>query len=449
LAADGDCLLFRGNTDPSVTVTGFASSDISVWDVTDVAHPVPIHASVGIGAGAATISMTASPTGQYLAFRSAAVLAPALVPQPVNTLLSSSHGADELIVAPSALVSAAQPLADWRRAQGLQVEVVALEDVWNAFNFGMPDPLALRSFLAATRTTWQRAPRYVLLAGNGSFDYRDYLGQGGDLVPPFLVATPSGLFASDLAFADFDGDGLPEMEVGRLPVTSASELAAVVTKIIGYESAGGTWVNQALLLADADAQTDFAPDSHAATDRLTGTYTANHFELATEPVDSAHPRLLAALDAGASVMSYVGHGGADRLSALGLLTSADVPALSNGVASPVTTAFTCLINRFELPGYRPLGAGLVDFGGGGAVAVLAPSGLSRSTFGADYGRAFYRELVAGAPRLGDVVRAARGDVSGELDAASFTAVYNLLGDPALMLRSTVPVVTGPPSPSGE
>jgi hypothetical protein len=41
--------------------------------------------------------------------------------------------------------------------------------------------------------------------------------------------------ASDDWLADFDGDGVAEMGVGRLPIRSALEAATVVAKIVAYD----------------------------------------------------------------------------------------------------------------------------------------------------------------------------------------------------------------------
>jgi hypothetical protein len=410
-----------------------------VWDVTDPRHPNPVRGAVGLRRIGSTLSLAASPTARYLAFTPTAVRSPETFYLPDSTLLSPSHGADEVIIAPARFVEAVEPLAAWRRGQGLEVEVVALEDIWNGLNFGLPDPLAIRSFLDATRTEWHRAPRYVLLAGNGTFDYRNYGGWGGNFVPPILVPTAEGLFASDSALADFDGDGLPEMEVGRLPVLSETELGDAIDKIIGYESsANGPWTGNALLLADADAQTDFARDSSLVGDLLARDYRVDRYELASEPIQSARGRLIGALNSGAGVLNFVGHGGLDRFSSLGLLTSGDVPSLGNGSRSPIVTAFTCFVNRFEVPGVRPLGADLAARKAGGAVAVLAPGALSLSTFGRDYGQAFYRSFVAGGERLGDMIGSARTAVSGYDGAAASLPLYNLLGDPALVVRRPQP-----------
>ena len=443
--ADADSLAFAGDGFTPVTITGFSSPRITVLDVTDPAAPAPVAATIDLRRVGSTVSLTPAAGARYLAFADSAVRAPVwLGGMPESTLLDGSHAADEVMLVPDALLSAVQPLADWRRSQGLKVEVVSLQDVWNAFNFGMPNPAALRDFLAATRSSWSTAPRFVLLAGGGTFDYRDYLGYGGNLLPPMMISTEHGLFASDAAIADFDGDGVADMEVGRLPANSPSELSAMVNKIIGYEStAYGPWVGRALLLADADAQTDFVADSHAMTDVLPAAYDKNRFELDTEPVQQAHDRLLAAFTGGAAVLNYVGHSGLDRLSAQGLLLSDDVPALANGLQTPVVTAFTCVVNRFEVPGFQPIGAQLARRQQGGAVAVLAPSGESQTAIGRQFGRAFYGAWSNDIARLGDVIQRARRSVEGMDGASSSLPVYNLLGDPALLLRRPQQVTSVP------
>ena len=43
------------------------------------------------------------------------------------------------------------------------------------------------------------------------------------------------MIASDAPYGDIDGDGLPELAVGRIPADSSAELAAAIRKIIHYE----------------------------------------------------------------------------------------------------------------------------------------------------------------------------------------------------------------------
>jgi len=118
----------------------------------------------------------------------------------------------------------------------------------NEFNYGLYKPEAIRDFLSYAYHNWEKAPRYLVLAGEGTFDYRNNQGYNDNLVPAILVETPYGLFASDNRYADVDGDdGVPDMAVGRLPVMTSEELDAVISKITAYETAGGNRAKRILL----------------------------------------------------------------------------------------------------------------------------------------------------------------------------------------------------------
>src|SRR5262249_4811935 len=136
------------------------------------------------------------------------------------------------------------------------------------------DPSALKSFLAYAVHSWTTPPRYVALAGKGSYDYRNLLGLGSNLLPPLLLSTPQGLAPADAEYADFDGSGVPALAVGRIPAGSAvgrlagargADLRAYVDKLAAYERApGGAWTGRALPVADdADAGGDFPAGSEA------------------------------------------------------------------------------------------------------------------------------------------------------------------------------------------
>ena len=74
-------------------------------------------------------------------------------------------------------------LAEHRRTQGLRTLVVDVEDVYDEFAYGIRDADAIWSLLHYAHEHWQGAPRYVVLAGEGSFDYKDYLGHGDSIIP--------------------------------------------------------------------------------------------------------------------------------------------------------------------------------------------------------------------------------------------------------------------------
>src|SRR5438045_6598201 len=55
-------------------------------------------------------------------------------------------------------------------------------------------------------------PRSTLFPYTTLFRSRNLLGFGDCLLPPLLVQSPGGLFPSDNALADADGDGIPEID---------------------------------------------------------------------------------------------------------------------------------------------------------------------------------------------------------------------------------------------
>lgn len=452
--AAGDTLAFRGDGNTTVAVEGFADGGISLLDISNRERPRLVQGTSIEAAKEGGFRLTFAPgsaAADYLAVSAAALKAPRSITATGPTSLRTG-GAQYLVITTAALKGAAQELANLRTSQGLSAEVVDVADIMDEWNGGISSPYAIRDFLAWRYTRTSPAPRFVVLAGAGSFDYRDNLGLGGNLVPPLMAATGSGLFASDNRFGDVVGnDGVPEIAVGRLPVRTAAELSAYVQKVAAYEAEpAGPWSGRALLLSDdPEDGASFSADSQRLSFSLPRGVTGEAIALGDTPLAAARSALFSALGQGASFLSYVGHGGLDRLAAEGLLTSADVPSLPASARLPVVSALTCIVNRFEVPGFSPLGVELVRQPGRGAVAAFAPTGMSYNAAVQDLGDWFFRGLdaVPGA-RLGEVAnRALRGYAAlGSL--ANLVDIYTLLGDPALLLKEP-PAPAIPPTGTGD
>ena len=122
-----------------------------------------------------------------------------------------------------------------RKAEGWRVQLVDLADVYDERGFGDKSADAVRDFIQAARATWRVPPRFVLLVGDATFDPRNFLGLGDfDFAPTRLIDTATMETASDDWFVDADLDGVPELAIGRWPVRTADQAAAVVAKTLGY-----------------------------------------------------------------------------------------------------------------------------------------------------------------------------------------------------------------------
>jgi hypothetical protein len=332
------------------------------------------------------------------------------------------------------LKDSAEELAAYRKNQGLSSHVVLLEDIYDEFNAGNADPAAIRSFLAFAVRYWKEAPEYVVLAGEGTYDYKNHRGYGDNLLPPVMMGTPQGLFASDGALADLDEDGWPDIAIGRLPVLTEQEFLRLVNRIKAYEAGGASeWRRQVVLAADnSDAGGDFSGASRALAGRIPGGYAVQSAYLGEVDLATARTTMLQSINAGAGFVNYYGHSGLDRMAQEGIMTTADVSSLTNSNRPAVITAMSCVVGQFAVPGYDCLAEVLLLTEKGGAVAVWAPTGMSLNEDARVLSESLYDALFRGGKKnLGDGILASLRDYAAQQRTKYLPGVYNLLGDPAL------------------
>ncbi len=160
--------------------------------------------------------------------------------------------ADWILVGPRSFVHAARPLVEHRRRQGLKVQSVATEDIYQAFG-GEARPEAIQEFLRYAYHEWKKhSYRYVVLLGDGTYDFEDHLRTGTvNHVPPVMVRTSYLWTASDPAYAAVNGDDLlPDVAIGRLPAATVKDVRVMVQKILEYEGTEFSGVSSVVLVAD-------------------------------------------------------------------------------------------------------------------------------------------------------------------------------------------------------
>jgi len=438
-----DRLWLRGDGNAEVTVSGLGSADVLVLDVTSAAAPKLVTAA-RVNGTAPNHTVTFAPSAaatEYLVVSEAAWSMPQAVWADQASDLYGSEGADYVIVAPSELASAAQAWADYRQAQGHTTLVATLEDVYDEFNHGIASPYAIQAFLSHAYHNWSLAPEYVVLAGEGTYDYKDLRGFHDSVLPVMMVNTPDGLFAADNRFADVDQDGVPEMAIGRLPVLTASELQALLAKVQAYEAGeAGDWAARVLMVADnPDLGGQFHQDSKDLAKLLPSGFDALPIYL-QGPADLAARRqqLLAEINQGAVLLNYLGHASITYLGggpSEQLLRVADVSGLQNGTKLPVFTAMTCVAGQFSAAGFDSLSEVLLLKQGGGVVAAWSPTGLSYNFLAKMLDEEFFGAAFQdGVKTLGDAVLAALTGYDARGGAPYLIDIYNLLGDPALQMK---------------
>jgi hypothetical protein len=376
---------------------------------------------------------------RYLAVSPQALLAPGIRWPSSSDLRSTENQADYLLVTPREFLAAATPLLQLRQQQGLRARAVALEEIFDLFGHGERSAEAIRDFLAYAYHRWSSpSPRYVLLLGDATYDPKDYAGGGAkDRIPAFMFKSSYLWTATDPAFAAVNGDDdLPDIAVGRLSASSLAEAESLVQKLVAFEASGFDLSGPAVLVADnADQAGNFEQNAdEIAAGLLAGHATEKIYlsQLGSDPTRSA---ILAAFDRGASLMSYIGHGGTAVWASENVLNSWDAAKLASQPQQPLLFTMNCLNGYFLPPLVDSLSEALVKAEGKGAIAAFSPSGLSLDDAAHLYHKALLAELLSGRhARLGDAILAAQSDYAATGAFPELLRIYNLLGDPALSLR---------------
>jgi peptidase C25-like protein len=437
--ADSDKLKFNVRGTQSVTVDGFSTPNVRLIDYTDplavtIAQPATqatasgyaITVPINSARGKAQRLFYAIPDGQFLQPAS-------LVLNQPSTLNLASNAADFLIIAHKDIIPALGPLVAARQNQ-FTVSVVDVDDIYDEFGYGLHGPQAIKDFLSFAVTHWSVTPRYVLLAGDASYDPRNYMFAGNfDLVPTKLVDATYNETASDDWLADFDNDGTADIAVGRLPVRTASDASLLISKIVNFAPANVP--QDALLVADdpgTPAQWDFETANDDVQALLPASMTVQRVNVRTEPsIAQATADIVSGLNQGRAIVNYSGHGSINVWSGSSIFDNAHATALTNGDKLSFVIVMDCLNGFFHDPNLQSLSEAFLLAPNGGAVAAFASSGLTSTPGQRQMELQLYSSLYGGQSiRVGDAIRTAKAATS-DFDVRR-TWIY--FGDPSLKIR---------------
>ncbi len=441
---EDDRLLFTASGKGDYRVWGFSGPDLALYEVTDPAAPRRL-VDFTVETGGDNILDFRKLEGGEESYWSGALAAAFNPPLSPNTPadLVSPRTVDYVIVTHPDFRAAVQPLADFRQAGGLEVEIFEVGEIYGTFGFGDFTPLAIQRFFDFAYTEWdaQTRPRYALLAGDGNYDYLNYLGSSPpNYVPPYMFRSQYMETASDNWYGCLVGDDrVPDIDIGRLSVTSPAETTVAVDKIIDYENGtdGLAWQTEVLMVADnpdPDAG-DFPADSDWLIDNyIPPAFTAQTAYLPDLGLSATRTEILNGMNSGKLLVNYIGHGTVDQWSSPYIFRSASIASLANADRLNFLTTPTCSNGYWCDVAGSCLAEAMTRSDGKGSIAAVSPSGLSLNTPARQLTGFLFEDLLSGNLPAGTALTEAKSRLAGLTPWLYILDIYTLFGDPALELK---------------
>ena len=366
---------------------------------------------------------------------------------PLLDLRQPEHGADVIIVTGPELEAAARRLSAWHEKRGYSSRIVFFQDLVDEFNDGIYHPRAIVNFMIWARENWpEPRPRYLTLFGDGHWNFKGYAPErypmAPIIVPPYLawVDPWQGEVPDDNRFADMDGDGDPELAVGRIPVNNLDEANAVVDKLNEYNENERThyWQRRAVFVADYDPPTgDFA----SLSENIITHYMPDDLIVQRIYRNITHPEakdvregITRAINRGAWMVQYAGHGSPTTWMKGEGWSLKDITELKNTGRYPFVGTFNCLDGYFAYPGTPSIAEFMLRQKDAGSIAAISPTGL-----GTTYVQSQFRGLLMdvifekNVRVLGDALLLAKQRFFKEHGSHYLIETMTLFGDPTLRL----------------
>lgn len=406
-----------------------------------------------------------------------------------NQDLHADGQADLVIIIPASrtLLKQAQRLKEFHESHdGMRVNIVAADQLYNEFSSGTPDANAYRRYLRMLQdraATEADMPKYLLLFGDCVWDNRMLTADCKRFDPDdyLLVYESENSFSETTCYASdswmgilAEGAGsdarreLQDVGVGRFPVTTVAEAKIMVDKTINYSKNqnGGAWQNTIMFMGDDGNDNIHMQDVDSVANSVGRDYPNflikkvmwDAYTRESSATGNTYPEVSKIIRQqqanGALVMDYGGHGNATLISHESVLGLSDFSE-SRTSNLPLWVTAACDIMAFDGV-TETIGEAAVLNEKGGAVAFYGTARTVFTSANKYINHAFMKRVLSlqdGKPiALGEAHRLAQNDVmlgtnryptptredpnktSPEQDNTENHLQYSLLGDPALSLN---------------
>jgi len=432
-----------------------AGQNVQVWNVTDPTNARRVETTVS---GSNQVFRLAQDTlSEFISFDGSNYLPVKFVEKVANQNLHGAGPKTMIIITNSMFREQADRLASFHEStDGMSVLVTDIKQVYNEFSSGAPDLTAIRNFMKMIYDSSPvgEEPKYLLLFGDASFDFKNIKGNSFNLIPTWeddesLTIVYSIATDDYLGFLDGPGDNLLDIGIGRFPVQTVEQATVAVDKVIHYATNTSVvmkdWRNYICFVADdedANLHLNQAEEMSAFIDSNYSVYNVDKiyvdaFPQVSTPGGQRAPEVNKAInnriDKGCLIMNYTGHGGEVGWGHERFLENSDINSWTNYDRMPIFITATCEFSRYDDPDRVSAGEYAYLNPNGGAIAMFT---TARATFGGsnfNLNTALFDIMFEKNGDnyycFGDLIRLAKNQ-GGVVDNDK---KFILLGDPALHL----------------
>jgi hypothetical protein len=276
-----------------------------------------------------------------------------------------------VIITDTAFRKQLEPFFKWKTQKGYKLKILYKGAGLAGDSYiQLKDTLA-KIYHASSET--DPPPEYLLLIGD--VNRVPYYGTGG-----------TGN-VTDMYYGEFDGNGdyIPEMYIGRLPVADTTELKSVVKKIIQYEKFQFADTNKfySRAIATAGIDTGYANTMNGQVKYAISNYLTKinkideyHFYFPQSATSNTIDSIKKLINKGVSFLNYTGHGSSDgwlyyKIGTVYYLKSSDVSLLVNKNKYPFVISNACRTAQFNIA--SSFGNKMVVTGEKGAIGFIGCS----------------------------------------------------------------------------
>ena len=491
LSASGSQFHFKNNETAQTNgvgeyVVSNAASISEIWDITDINN---ISKKENDGSSVLSFKSTLGTLKKYIAVLPSDYYEPIQAENPsvanqnikgkiFNDAQGNFKDIDYLVITPSSHYAQAERLAQINRIKNnLNVKVITTESIYREFSTSNPDISAIRNavkYVYDNASVPEKKVKYLCLFGDSSFDYKARISSNTYNLPSWHAYDSFNLtnsFISDDFYGMMDAnegnmttaDKL-DIAVGRIIADTPQRAKEMVDKVQIYYSreAYGSWRNNLVVISDDVDETwervlqettdeigDLVEDEkpffnitkiHSDSYQQESSAGGDRYPQVTTAIENA-------LERGALVVNYFGHGGEDGLAHERIFQKPEAASLRNECLLNCFVTVTCEYTRFDNPLRETAGEFMYWNNKGGSVGLITTTRQIFVTVGVSFNKKLgeylfsYSDLDDNSdyeyPSMAEALRLTK------IDPSITTSQKNLvffIGDPAMKLTIPEPNV---------